>query len=63
VLISCEEAVGVLPTGGSTPNAELKQIFVEAKYLEEPKNNADHYDAIQYPFDLPLHGDIAIDKP
>jgi hypothetical protein len=44
-------------------NAELGKVIEEAEYLQKPKNDGNHDNAIQDALDLTLHGDEAIYQP
>jgi hypothetical protein len=44
-------------------DAELREIAEEAEYLEKPEDHGNYDNAVENSFDLPLHGDKAVDEP
>ena len=42
---------------------ELREIAEKSEYLEKPKDHSNYNNAIEDSFDLPLHGDKAVDEP
>jgi hypothetical protein len=44
-------------------DAELREIAEEAEYLQKPEDHGNYNNAIENSFDLPLHGDKAVDEP
>jgi hypothetical protein len=45
------------------PYTELGEITEESENLQKPQNHCDDDDGVHDPFDLVLHGDIAINQP
>jgi hypothetical protein len=45
------------------PDAELGKVIEESEYLQKPKNDGNHDNAIQDALDLALHGDEAVYQP
>jgi hypothetical protein len=44
-------------------DTKLRYVADEPEYLQEPNDYGDDYNGIEDSFDLPLHGDKAVDKP
>jgi len=44
-------------------DTEFGKVPEESKYLQEPENDYNHHYTVQYPLDLALHGDEAVDQP
>jgi hypothetical protein len=44
-------------------NVDIGQRVDQAEDLQQPKNDRDHDDGIQDPFDLSIHRDVGVDQP